>query len=183
MLLVLLVPPVLLASCVSHAIDASLVTPLTNDVVFAALDDMWSGVPAAVQAKREPSTATFNLALSYQDPCSPTGQRAYQGTIAGTKSGGAGTATLTMTATLTACEFDNSGTITKITATGVTVTGTVGITNDTWSDINLRMVATNVTVNGTLCPGGVDVMLTGTSPTQAISTGTVCGRTGAVPLP
>jgi hypothetical protein len=64
------------------------------------------------------------------------------------------------------------------------VTGTVAIVNDTWDVINIHLVAPTVTINEVSCPGGVDVNITGTSPSaQPISTGTSCGRTGAVPLP
>ena len=174
----------LLAACASHGIDKTLVSPISNDDTFAMLDDMWAGVPAAIQSKREPSTDTFNLALTFADPCSRSGTRSYQGTLAGTKSNGSGTATLNLTASLTACEFDNTVSITKVTATGITVTGTIKILNDTWDAISLTMIATSVTVNDVLCPGGVNVMLTGTAPSaQPVSTGTSCGRVGAVNLP
>ncbi len=89
-----------------------------------------------------------------------------------------------MTATLSACAFDNKVVVTTISASGVTITGTIDVANDAWSLISLKMVATSVTVNGVVCPGGVDVMLTGLSPsTPPVSTGTACGRTGAVALP
>jgi hypothetical protein len=50
--------------------------------------------------------------------------------------------------------------------------------------MSIKIVAPSVTVNGISCPGGVNVMLTGITPfNQPISTGTACGRTGAVTLP
>lgn len=165
-------------------IDASLVSPITNDVAYATLGYMWSGVRGAIAAKREPSADTFSLPLSYQLLCTRGGQGSYQGTLTGTKSGGNGTATLSLTGTLSGCQFDDKVTVTSITASGVTITGSVAIANDTWGAINIHMVATSVTVNGIACPGGVDVIITGTSPSsQPTSTGVACGRSGAVPLP
>ena len=180
-----LVLAVALAACSKvGGIDASNVSPISNNDTFATLGYLWGGARTAIGSKREPSASPFNLALSYQLPCTRGGQGGYQGTLAGTKSGGTGRATLSLTATLTACQFDDNVTITTITASGVTITGTIDIANDTWDAINLRMIATTVTVNGKACPGGVDVRLTGTSPSaQPISTGTACGRTGAVALP
>lgn len=174
-----------LAACSSvGGVDASKVSPISNDDTFATLGYLWGGARTAIVNKREPSASPFNLALSYQLPCTRGGQGGYQGTLAGTKSGGIGSATLSLTATLAECKFDDNVTITTITASGVTITGTIDIANDTWGAINLRMIATTVTVNGKACPGGVDVRLTGTSPgTPPISTGTACGRTGAVALP
>ena len=172
-----------LAACVG-GIDTTAVSPISNDDTFATLGYLWSGAQSAILTKKEPSTDTFNLALGNQLACPRSGQRSYQGTLVGTKTGGAGTATLTMTATLTACQFDDNGTITEISATGVSLTGTVDIANDAWSAINLKMVATSVFVNGKACPGGVDVVLTGAAPgAQITSTGSACGRTGVVPLP
>jgi hypothetical protein len=157
---------------------------ISNDDTYATLGYLWAGARAAIEAKREPSTDTFNLQLTYQYPCARGGQGAYQGTLAGRKTGGTGNATLALTAALTACQFDDNVKITTITASGVTVSGTIGIANDAWAALSVQMVATSVTINGKTCPGGVDVMITGTTPfAQAVSTGTACGRTGAVALP
>ena len=165
-------------------IDATLTSPISNNDTYATIGHLWAGARSAILNKREPSTASFNLPLSYQLPCTRGGQGAFQGTLSGTKAAGRGTATLAMTATVTACQFDDITTVRTITASGVTVSGTVGIVNDTWDVINIRLVAPTVTVNGVSCPGGIDVMITGTSPSaQPISTGTACGRTGAVALP
>ena len=165
-------------------IDATSVSPISNDDTFATLGYLWAGARTAIESKREPSTDTFSLPLSYQLPCSRGGKGGYQGTLAGTKAGGTGSAALALTGTLTECQFDDKVAITTISASGFTVTGTIGIANDTWGAISIRMIATTVSVNGKSCPGGVDVMLTGTSPfTPPISTGTACGRTGAVALP
>ncbi len=173
----------LLAACTAK-IDSTATSPISNDNTYAMLDGIWAGVPAAIGSKREPSTDTFNLALSFTNPCSPSGTRSYQGTLAGTKSNGTGSATLNLTATLSACQFDNTTSVTTVTASGMTVTGTINIVNDAWSAINLRMIATSVTVNNVFCPGGVNVMLTGPAPSaQPVSTGTSCGRVGAVNLP
>lgn len=174
-----------LSGCSSVAsIDTSNDSPISNDDTYATLGYLWVGVRTAIESKREPSTATFNLPLSYQFPCTRGGQGAYQGTLAGTQSGGTGSGALSLTGTLTACGLDNSVRITTISASGLTVTGTIAITNDAWGAMSIRIVATSVTVNGTNCPGGVNVMLTGTTPfMQPISTGTACGRTGAVTLP
>ena len=89
-----------------------------------------------------------------------------------------------MTGTLTECRFDDRTTITTISASGFTITGSIAIANDTYGAISIKMIASNVTVNGVTCPGGINVMLTGASPSAPpISTGTACARTGAVPLP
>jgi hypothetical protein len=173
----------LLAACGVDGIDASAVAPISNDDTYATLGYLWSGVQSSIQREREPSTDTFSLPLSYQLPCT-RGSGAYQGTLAGTKANGSGNATLSLTATLAECEFVDTRSVTRISASGVLVTGTVAIVNDAWDAINLHMVATTVTVNGVACPGGVDVILTGTSPSaRPVSTGTACGRTGAVALP
>lgn len=165
-------------------IDTTLTSPISNDDTFATLGYFWAGARSAIQKEREPSTNTFNLALNYALPCTRGGQGSYQGTLAGTKSGGTGTAKLALGAVITACQFDERVRIITISAPALTVSGTVAVTNDAWGAVNIRMVASAVTVNGVSCPGGVDVTLTGTSPSgQLTSTGTSCGRTGAVALP
>lgn len=173
-----------MSGCVG-GIDTTGVSPISNDDTFALLGYLWGGARTAIQREREPSVGNFNLALSYQLPCPRGGQGTYQGTLTGTKSAaGTGSGTLALTGTLTACQFDDRGVITTISASGLIVTGTVAIATDTWGAIDIRMIAPTVTVNGTACPGGVDVTLTGTSPAaQPVSTGTACGRTGAVALP
>lgn len=173
------------AACTAvGGIDQSLVSPISNDDTFATLGYLWGGARKAIESKREPSTNTFSLPLTYQLPCTRGGQGAYQGTLSGTKSGGNGSATLALAATVTACQFDDNVRITTVTASGLTLTGTIAIVNDAWGAINIRMIAQNVLVNGVTCPGGVDVVLTGPAPSaQPISTGTACGRVGAVPLP
>ena len=175
---------VALAACGVGGIDSTQVSPISNDDTFYTLGYLWSGARSAIEGRLEPTTDTFNLALSFKLACPRSGQRSYQGTLAGTKTGGAGTATLSMTATLTACQFNDNKTITEITASAVSLSGTIGIANDAWGAINLKMVAASVLVNGTTCPGGVDVVLTGAAPASLItSTGAACGRTGVVPLP
>ncbi len=175
----------ILASCRANGIDASAVAPISNDDTYATLGYLWSGVKSSIEREREPSTDNFSLALAFQLPCTRGGSGSYQGTLAGTKANGTGSANLNVTATLDECQFDdNKLTITRISAGVLTVTGTVAIVNDAWGAISLHMVATAVTVNGVFCPGGVDVTLTGTSPSgRPVSTGTACGRTGAVALP
>ncbi|MEP6990109.1 MAG: hypothetical protein ABJA80_04195 [bacterium] len=174
-----------LAGCSSvSGIDSSLNSPISNADTYATIGYLWGGARSAILNKREPSTDTFSLPLSYQLPCTPGGSGSYQGSLAGTKSAGRGSGTLSMTGTLAACQFDDVTTIRTVSASGVTVTGTIGIVNDAWDAINIHLVATTVTVNGISCPGGVDVMITGPSPSaQPVSTGTACGRTGAVALP
>lgn len=174
-----------LLSCSSvGGIDNSLTSPISNDDTFATIGYMWAGARSAIQAKREPSTNTFSLPLTYQVPCARGGQGSYQGSLAGSKSAGTGTATLAMTATITACQYDDNIRITTVSAPLVTLSGTIAVQNDMWSTVNVRLVASSVMVNGVTCPGGVDVTITGTAPSaQVVSTGTACGRTGAVPLP
>lgn len=165
-------------------IDASLVSPISNDDTYATIGYLWGGVRSAIGSKREPDVGPFNLALSAQLPCTRGGQGSYQGTLTGTKTGTGGGGTLSMTGSLAACQFDATVVITTISASGVTAIGTIAIVNDTWGDINIHIVAPSVTVNGVACPGGVDVQITGTTPSgPATSTGAACGRTGAVLLP
>lgn len=173
-----------LSGCVG-GIDSTGVSPISNDDTFATLGYLWAGARSAIVSRREPSVGTFNLPLAYQLPCARGGQGAYQGTLAGTKAAdGTGKGTLSLTATLAACQFDDRPAITTISVSDLSLTGTIDIANDSWGAINIRMIATNVSINGQPCPGGVDVMLTGASPfTPPISTGTACGRTGAVALP
>lgn len=174
----------LLAGCGAAGIDNTLGSPISNNDTYATIGYLWSGARSAILNKREPSTDSFNLPLSHQLPCTRGGQGSFQGTLSGTKAAGRGSATLALQATVSACQFDDITVVRTISASGVTVSGTVGIVNDTWNAINIHMVAPTVTVNGVVCPGGIDVIITGTSPSsQPISTGTACGRTGAVPLP
>ena len=166
-------------------IDSTGVSPITNDDTYATLGYLWAGARTAIEREREPSVGAFNLPLSYQVPCTRGGNGSYQGTLSGTKTAaGGGSGALSLTATLAECQFEGRTAITTISASGFNLTGTIAISNDMWGTVNIRMVATSVTVNGKLCPGGVDVTLSASSPSaQVISTGTACGRTGAVPLP
>lgn len=173
-----------LTGCGAGGIDTSLSSPISNNDTYATIGYLWSGARSAILNKREPSTDTFNLPLSFQLPCTRGGSGSFQGTISGTKTAGRGTATLAMTATLSACQFDDITVVRTVSASGVTVNGSIAIVNDTWDAINVHMNAPVVTVNGIACPGGIDVTITGTAPSaQPVSTGTACGRTGAVPLP
>ena len=172
------------ASCGAGGIDSTLGSPISNNDTYATIGYLWSGARNAILNKREPSTDSFNLPLSYSLPCTRGGSGSFQGSLTGTKTAGTGTATLTMTATVSACQFDEITVVRTISATGVTATGTVSILNDAWGAINVHLVAPTVTVNGVSCPEGIDVIITGTSPSaQPISTGSACGRTGAVTLP
>ena len=173
-----------LSGCGAGGIDTSLVSPISNNDAYATIGYLWGGVRSAILNKREPSTDVFSLALAYQLPCSRGGQGSYQGTLAGTKTAGRGSANLAVTGALAACQFDDITTVRTVSAPLVTVSGSVGIVNDTWDAISIHLVAAAVTVNGVTCPGGVDVMITGPSPSsQPVSTGTACGRTGVVALP
>ena len=173
-----------LAGCGAAGIDTSLTSPISNSDAYATLGYLWSGARSAILNKREPSTDSFNLPLSFQLPCTRGGSGSFQGTISGTKTAGRGTATLAMTGTLSACQFDDITVVRTVSASGITVSGSVAIVNDAWDAINVHLVAQSVTVNGITCPGGIDVTITGTAPSaQPVSTGTACGRTGAVSLP
>ena len=173
-----------LSGCGAGGIDTSLVSPISNNDTYATIGYLWGGARSAILSKREPSTNVFSLALAFQLPCTRGGQGSYQGTLAGTKTAGRGGATLAMTGALAACQFDDITTVRTVSAPLVTVSGTVGIVNDTWDAISIHLVAATATVNGVTCPGGVDVIITGPSPSsQPVSTGTACGRTGAVALP
>ena len=174
----------LLAGCSKVGIDTSAIASVSNDDTYAMLDDVWNGVQATIASKKEPTTSLFSLALDYSLACTSGGTRSYQGTLAGTDTAGTGNATLSLTASLTQCGFDDITTIRTITASGVVVTGTITIAADAYAATNLHMTASSVTVNGTTCTGGFDVMIVGTSPsTQPTATGTACGRSGVVPLP
>ena len=165
-------------------IDASNVSPISNDDTYATLGYLWSGAQGAIDREREPSASPFTLTLNYQLPCTRGGSGSYQGTLSGTQSGGTGNASLAVTGALAACQFDNTVSVTTISSSGVTVTGTIAMSAGTWGTVNLHMVAPSVTVNGVACPGGVDVTLTGPSlSAQLTSSGTACGRTGDVLLP
>ena len=179
-----LVASLTMSGCGAGGIDTSLVSPISNNDTYATIGYLWGGARSAILNKREPSTNTFSLPLSFQLPCTRGGQGSYQGTLSGTKASGTGTATLAMTGAVAGCQFDDITTVRTISAPLVTVSGSVGISNDTWDAISIHLVADAVTVNGVACPGGVDVMITGPTPSsQPISTGTACGRTGAVALP
>lgn len=178
-----LVLATLLGPGCAGGIDESLNSPISNNDTYALLGYLWSGAREAILREREPSTNAFTLALSYALPCPRGGSGSYRGTLSGNKSAGTGSATLAVTGVLDACQFDEITTVRVVTAPNVTVTGTVAVAGDTWSTITLHLVASSVTINGVACPGGVDVTLSGTSPSsQTTSTGTACGRTGAVPL-
>ena len=165
-------------------IDESLTSPISNNDTYAVLGYLWGGARSAILREREPATDSFALALSYALPCTRGGSGSYQGTLSGSKAAGTGSGALAVTGTLADCQFDDITTVRVVTAPNVTVTGTVAIAGDTWAAINVHMVASAVTINGVTCPGGVDVTITGTSPSsQPTSTGTACGRTGAVSLP
>ena len=116
--------------------------------------------------------------------CPSGGQRSYQGTLAGTFANGTGSATVAITGSMSKCMFNTNTTSRSITAASIILTGTIAITNDAYGAMNLHLVATGVTVNDVVCTGGMDMTLTGTTPSsQPVATGTACGRSGAVPLP
>ena len=181
---ILCLTAVLLAACSHVGIDSSQVPALSNDDTYATLGYLWGVARTAITSQKEPLTSPFSLPLVFSGTCPSGGQRAYQGTLAGTDSSGTGSATLTMTATLTLCAFDDGITIRKITATGVSVSGTIAISGDTYGATNVHLTAANVTVNGTTCTGGMEMIVVASAPlNQATATGTACGRSGAVPLP
>jgi hypothetical protein len=165
-------------------IDNTPSNTLGNDETYAALALIWDGTREAITSKKEPADPTFTLPLSYALVCPSSGQRSYQGTLTGTNNAGTGSATLAMTASLTNCAVDDKVNITTVTASGVTISGTIAIANDAYAATNLHLTSTNVTVNGKACTGGIDVTIVGSAPNaQPTSTGTACGRSGSVPLP
>ena len=176
---------IVLAGCSKvGGIDSSLGSPISNDDTYAALDGIWSGAQLAITAKKEPLASPFTLPLRYDIVCPSSGQRSYQGTLTGSYASGSGSATVALTGTLTNCAFDNKVRITTVTAASVTVAGTIAITSDAYGATNLRLTASGVTVNGVVCPGGIDVAVAGPTPSsQPTSTGTACGRLGSVLLP
>ncbi len=172
----------LFADCSKVGIDTSGV--VSNDDTYALLADVWASVSAMINAKKEPLTSPFSLALDDMGACLDGGQQSYTGTLAGTDSSGAGSATLSVAGTMTACVVDDGTTIRTFTATDIAVAGTIAITGDAYATTNARLTASGVTVNGTTCMGGIDVTIVATAPSsQATASGTACGRTGVVPLP
>lgn len=172
------------SGCKKVGIDTSVIATVSNDDTYAMLAYVWNGVVASINSKKEPLTSPFNLAIAYSAQCPNGGLRAYQGTLAGTDSAGTGSATLSLTGTLTACMVDDGTTIRTFTASGLAANGTIAITGDAYAATSVHLTATTVTVNGTTCTGGIDVTIAATSPSsQPTVTGTACGRSGVVPLP
>ena len=170
--------------CKKVGIDASDIAAVSNDDTYAMLAFVWNGVQATVNSKKEPLTSPFNLALSYSAACPNGGQRSYQGTLAGTDSAGTGSATLTLTGSLSACMVDDGTTLRTFVVSGMAVTGTIAITGDAYAATTAHLTASAVTVNGTVCEGGIDIAIVASSPSsQPTATGTACGRSGVVPLP
>jgi hypothetical protein len=185
-----LVAIVLFTGCTKVGIDTSVIAAVSNDDTYAMLAYVWNGVAATINSKKEPLTSPFSLALSYTATCPGGGTRAYQGTLAGTDSSGTGGATLSLTGSLTACVvYDgtvvyNSSTMRTFTVTGIVTTGTIAIVSDAYATTSVHVTATSANVNGTVCAGGIDVTIVASSPSsQPTATGTVCGRSGVVPLP
>jgi hypothetical protein len=175
---------VLLLGCARASIDSSQVAAVSNDDTYAMLDHIWAGVRTTITSAKEPQTSPFTLTLSGSPVCPGGGQQTYQGTLTGTNTNGAGTANLSLTATLTKCVFDDLVATRTITTPSVTVTGTIAIANDAYGLTNLHMTSPGATLNGTTCEGGIDMTITAASPTsQPTATGTACGRSGTVPLP
>ena len=178
------IPFLMLATACVGGIDESLNSPISNNDTYATIGHLWDGARSAILREREPSTDKFNLSLSFALPCTRGGTASYQGSLAGTKSGGAGGGTLALAGALAGCEFDDITTVRKVSAPSVTFTGTVAIAGDTWSSVNVHMVASTATINGVACPGGIDVIITAAAPSaQATSTGNACGRAGTITLP
>ena len=165
-------------------IDATKVATVSNEDAYATLGGIWTGARAAITSPREPRTPTFTLPISFTRNCPAGGQSSYQGTLTGTDTAGTGSATVALTAVLTNCAFDDRTRVTTVSATGVSIAGTIAISSDTYGAINLRLIATSVIVNGKDCTGGINMALQGSSPlAQPTASGTVCGRSGVVPLP
>jgi len=172
------------AACSKVGIDATQVATVSNEDAYATLGGIWNGARAAITSPREPRTPSFTIPVNYTRNCPAGGQSSYQGTLTGTDTAGTGSATVALTAVLTNCAFDDRTRVTTVSATGVSIAGTIAITADTYGAINLRLIATSVTVNGKECTGGINMALQGSSPlAQPTASGTVCGRSGVVPLP
>lgn len=179
-----LLVPLTLGGCKRVGIDTTDIAAVSNDDTYAMLSYVWDGVRSAINSKKEPLTSPFNLAIDFSGACPSGGQRAFQGTLAGTDSAGTGSATLTLTGTLTACMVDDGTTIRTFAASGISATGTIAISGDTYAATSVHLTATTVTVNATACDGGIDETIAASSPSsQPTATGTACGRTGVVPLP
>lgn len=164
-------------------IDATSAT-VSNDDAVSTLSYLWNGTREAISGAKESPNATFTIPLKLSGACSGGGTRNYTGTLTGTASNGSGSATVNMTAALANCGYDQTSKITTITAASATITGTIAITNDAFGATTLTLTAPVVTVNGVDCTGGITMQLTASSPlAQPVATGTMCGRTGAIPVP
>jgi hypothetical protein len=174
----------LFAGCSKVGIDTSGAVAVSNDDTYAMLTFIWDGVATTINSTKEPLTSPFSLPLAFAGACPTGGQRSYTGTLAGTDSSGTGSAALSLAETLTECLVDDGTTIRTFTATDIAATGTIAITGDAYAATSVHVTASNVTVNGTTCMGGIDVTIFTPAPSlQATATGTACGRTGVVPLP
>lgn len=172
------------SGCTKVGIDTNDIAAVSNDDSYAMLAFVWSSVVTTINSKKEPLTSPFNLALDYTGACPNGGQRSFQGTLAGTDSSGTGKATLSLAGTLTACMVDGGTTVRTFTASGIAASGTIAITGDAYAATSVHLTATSATVNGTACAGGIDETIVAASPTsKPTATGTVCGRSGVVPLP
>ncbi len=165
-------------------IDAAATAGVSNADAVATLSYIWSGARDAINGAKESPKASFNIPVSLSGECPGGGSRNYSGTISGTNVGGSGTATVHITAALNKCGYDQTTTITTIDAPAVTVTGTIAIVSDAYGASTLTLTVPALTVNSVSCTGGIAMSLVATSPSsQPTATGTICGRSGAIPVP
>lgn len=104
---------------------------VSNENACATLSGSWKGARAAVTTHREPRTTTFTLPVSFPRNCRASGQRSHQSTLTGTDAAGTGSATVTLTAVLVNCAFDHRTRFPTVSATAVSIAGTITISSVT----------------------------------------------------
>lgn len=171
-----------LTGCFKSPSAAAATGPLeaTDAEQRSAVSLLWSGAAAAILKPKDP-TGTFNVPVTSGAGCSASGTGSYTGTLTGSNVGGAGVVNVNLSASLTKCALLDG---TSISATGVTVTGTVAIAADTRATTVIRILAPNVTINDRTCSGGIDVTVRASAPNApATASGTTCGMVRSLALP
>jgi hypothetical protein len=171
-----------LAGCFKTPSPAASTGPLeaSDAEQRTAVSLMWSGAAAAILKPKDP-TGTFNVPVTSGAGCSASGTGTYTGTLAGSNVGGAGAINVNMTASFAKCTLLDGN---SITATSVTVSGTVAIAADTRASTVIRIQAPAVTVNDHTCSGGIDVTVRASAPSApATASGTACGVIRTYVLP
>ena len=164
----------MLAGCFKTPTAATVTGPVeaSDAEQRAAVALFWSGAAAAINKPKD-QTGTFNVAVTSGGGCTASGTGSFTGTLAGSNVGGAGVMNVSLTAAFAKCTLLDGN---FITASGVTVSGTVAIAADARATTVMRMLAPSVTINDHTCTGGIDVTVRAVSPSSpATGSGTACG--------